>query len=199
MESCKSPYGALHFGLTLNLPSSRMIAMETRAMKQRILDAAQALIQQVGANAMSYQHISDAVGIRKASIHHHFPTKEALIDALIERYSDRFFAVVDQIVAGRKTAVHKLRDYIGLFEGTLREGGQDKACAMGMLGAEVRCLGEAAADRVGQFYAQNERRLSVILEEGRRDGTLRFEGAPAAMAGLIFSLLEGAMLVARGR
>lgn len=170
--------------------------MDTRT---QILDVAQALVQTIGANAMSYQHISDAVGIRKASIHHHFPTKEALIDALIERYSERFFGVVDQIVAGRKTAVHKLRDYIGLFEGTLRDGAQDKACAMGMLGAEVRTLGEAAADRVSQFYSQNERRLSAILDEGRLDGTLRFEGASPAMAGLIFSLLEGAMLVSRGR
>src|SRR5262249_6232579 len=136
MESCKSPYGALHFGLTLNLPSSRMIAMETRAMKQRILDAAQALIQQVGANAMSYQHISDAVGIRKASIHHHFPTKEGLIEALIERYSNCFLGLVDQILAAPKPGLQKLRDYIALFEATLREGAHDKACPMGMLGTE---------------------------------------------------------------
>src|SRR5262249_51412376 len=116
MESCKSPYGALHFGLTLNLPSSRMIAMETRAMKQRILDAAQALIQQVGANAMSYQHISDAVGIRKASIHHHFPTKDQLIDALIQRYSAYFLGLVDAIIASEADAPSKVQRYMALFE-----------------------------------------------------------------------------------
>ena len=57
--------------------------------KTAILDAAQELIQRRGVNAMSYQHISEAIGIRKASIHHHFPTKDALLDALIQRYTIR--------------------------------------------------------------------------------------------------------------
>ena len=174
--------------------------MDTRT---EILDVAQALVQTIGANAMSYQHISDAVGIRKASIHYHFPTKEGLIEALVERYSVCFFELVDGIAASRKSGLQKLRDYIGLFDATLREGDHDgahnKACPMGMLGAEVRTLGEAASDRVRQFYEQNERRLAAILDEGKRDRTLSFEGSSGAMAGLIFSLLEGAMLVARGR
>jgi TetR/AcrR family transcriptional repressor of nem operon len=59
--------------------------MLTGDTKTSILDAAQALIQRGGANAMSYQHISDAIGIRKASIHHHFPTKEVLLEAVIQR------------------------------------------------------------------------------------------------------------------
>lgn len=53
--------------------------------RTRILDVAEDLIQRVGLNAMSYKHISDAVGIRKASIHHHFPNKENLVDELLNR------------------------------------------------------------------------------------------------------------------
>jgi TetR/AcrR family transcriptional repressor of nem operon len=167
--------------------------------RERILDVAQALVQTIGSNAMSYQHISEAVGIRKASIHHHFPTKADLIDALVARYSERFFTLVDGILNSRHTGRHKLREYIGLFEATLREGDQNKACAMGMLGAEAQCLGAVALDRVKLFYSQNEQRLAVILDEGRRDGSLHFDGPSAATAGVIFSLLEGEMLVARGR
>ena len=167
--------------------------------KTHILDVAQELVQTIGMNAMSYQQISEAVGIRKASIHHHFPTKAELVDALIERYSECFFGLVDEILASRHTGRKKLMEYIALFEATLREGAQDKACPMGMLGAEARTLGAAALDRVKLFYAQNEKRLALILDEGRKEGSLNFEGSPTAMAGLVFSLLEGAMLVARGR
>ena len=53
--------------------------------RTRILDVAEELIQRVGLNAMSYKHISDVVGIRKASIHHHFPKKENLVDELLNR------------------------------------------------------------------------------------------------------------------
>jgi TetR/AcrR family transcriptional repressor of nem operon len=46
-------------------------------------DVAQELVQTVGANAMSYQHISKAVGIRKASIHHHFPARSEVQGNLV--------------------------------------------------------------------------------------------------------------------
>ena len=54
--------------------------------KEQILDAAEHLLQRVGYAAFSYQDLADAVEITKASIHHHFPSKELLGLALIERY-----------------------------------------------------------------------------------------------------------------
>jgi len=53
--------------------------------RKKIADVAEDLIRRVGLNAMSYKHIGDAVGMRKASIHHHFPKKETLVDELLQR------------------------------------------------------------------------------------------------------------------
>ena len=67
--------------------------------RNKILDVADDLVQRVGLNAMSYKHISEAVGIRKASIHHHFPKKEDLVDELLKRcefsYGDRYREIAD--------------------------------------------------------------------------------------------------------
>jgi TetR/AcrR family transcriptional repressor of nem operon len=161
------------------------------------MDAAQELIQRGGANAMSYQHISDAVGIRKASIHHHFPTKEHLIEAVIQRYAAYFLKLVDAIVDSKLNPVAKLRKYAELFEATLCEGQQDKACLCGMLGAELATLGNPAAAGVRRFYRDNEARLAKILEEGLHKGAFRFKGDTKLVAAMIFSLLEGGALVVR--
>ena len=165
--------------------------------KTAILDAAQALIQRGGANAMSYQHISQAIGIRKASIHHHFATKEALLEAVIQRYAVYFLGVVDAIVQSKKNPVEKLRAYAGLFESTIREGKQDKTCLCGMLGAELSTLGSPSVAGVRRFYRDNETRLVQILEEGREEGVFHFKGETRLVAAMIFSLLEGGALVAR--
>lgn len=165
--------------------------------KTAILDAAQDLIQRVGANAMSYQHISEAVGIRKASIHHHFPSKETLLKELIDRYSRQFLGLVDDIIVSDAGPATKLRRYASLFEATLSEGRQNKACLCGMLSAEVEALGSRAAAGLRRFYRENERRLTLILEEGQRRREFRFEGDSRTMATLIFQLLEGSMLIAR--
>ena len=167
--------------------------------KTHILDVAQALVQTVGANAMSYEHISKAVGIRKASIHYHFHTKENLIEALIMRYNECVFASIDSILSSDKTGSGKLIQYIALFEATLRDSDNEKACLIAMLGAEVQTMGGEISTQVKRFYTYNEERLATILEEGYTDKTLRYEGTPQEMARLIFSLLEGTVLVARGQ
>ncbi|CUS36279.1 TetR/AcrR family transcriptional regulator [Candidatus Nitrospira nitrificans] len=171
--------------------------MSTTDTRTAIMDAAQALIQRGGANAMSYQHISDTIGIRKASIHHHFPTKEHLIEAVIQRYAAYFLKLVDAIVESKLDPAAKLRKYAGLFEATLCEGQQDKACLCGMLGAELATLGHPAAAGVRRFYRDNEARLAKILEEGLNKGAFRFKGDTKLVAAMIFSLLEGGALVVR--
>jgi TetR/AcrR family transcriptional repressor of nem operon len=174
-----------------------MSHMPSTDTKTAIMDAAQELIQRGGANAMSYQHISDAIGIRKASIHHHFPTKDSLINAVIERYAVYFLGLVDGIVDSKLDPATKLRRYAGLFEATLCEGRQDKACLCGMLGAELSSLGSRSAARVRRFYRDNEARLVRVLEQGREKGQFHFKGDAKLVAAMIFALLEGGALVAR--
>ncbi|MBF2004105.1 MAG: TetR/AcrR family transcriptional regulator [Chlorogloeopsis fritschii C42_A2020_084] len=171
--------------------------MNLKDTRTQILDAAQELIQRLGVNAISYQDISVAVGIRKASIHHHFPTKDDLIATLLDRYNAYFLQLVDNIIAMPIPADEKLRRYCGLFEATLSSGNHDKACLCGMLGAELATLKNPLVERVAVFYRNNEERLATILNEGRNTGVFGFPGDVKAMATLIFSLLEGGILIVR--
>jgi TetR/AcrR family transcriptional regulator, transcriptional repressor for nem operon len=171
--------------------------MPTTDTKTAIMDAAQELIQRGGVNAMSYQHISNAIGIRKASIHHHFPTKDSLIEAVLQRYAVYFFRLVDDIFESKLDPEAKLRKYAGLFEATLCEGKKDKACLFGMLGAELSTLGSPSAAGVRKFYRENEARLARVLDEGREKGQFRFKGEAKMAAAMIFALLEGGALMAR--
>jgi TetR/AcrR family transcriptional repressor of nem operon len=171
--------------------------MEQLDTKTRILDVAQELIQRLGVNGMSYQDISDRVGIRKASIHTHFPKKDDLLAALLDRYNDRFLRIVDGIWDSGDSPEVKLRRYCGLFTATLGSGDGDKACLCAMLGAELATLNYPSIERVRRFYEANEARLEVVLKAGRQDGSFRFPGETRTMASLIFGSLEGGMLVAR--
>ena len=56
---------------------------------EQILDLAETLIQTRGYSAFSYQDIADDLGIRKASIHYHFPSKTDLGVAVVDRYMAR--------------------------------------------------------------------------------------------------------------
>ena len=171
--------------------------MRSTDTRTQILDTAQDLIQRVGVNAMSYQHISEAVGIRKASIHYHFPTKDDLVATLLDRYNDSFLRLVDGVIAQPDSAAIKLRRYCSLFEATLSSGQGDKACLYGMVGAELATLKHPLVERVSAFYRNNEARLVQIFTQGKESGDFGFAGDIHAMAILVFSLLEGGFLVTR--
>ncbi|MEL6928361.1 MAG: TetR/AcrR family transcriptional regulator [Cyanobacteria bacterium J06600_6] len=170
---------------------------ESTNTRSQILDIAQDSIQRNGVNSTSYADISKAIGIRKASIHYYFPTKEDLIKELLDRYSQQFFTLVEQIVVSKKPPLGKLNSYCGLFAKTLNTGDRNKACLCGILSAELKTLSEPIVARVIKFYQDNEKYLTQILQEGLKTGEFSFKGSPDAVAKLIFSLMEGDLLVAR--
>ncbi|XLM19461.1 TetR/AcrR family transcriptional regulator, partial [Chromobacterium piscinae] len=64
--------------------------------RKRILDLAEELLLTRGFNGFSYQHISSELGVRNAAIHYHFPKKNDLGVALIQRYRRRFQRFIEQ-------------------------------------------------------------------------------------------------------
>ena len=65
----------------------------------RILDVAEGLAQTRGFNGFSYADIAAEIGITKASLHYHFPSKADLGRALVRRYTERFMDALDAIEA----------------------------------------------------------------------------------------------------
>ncbi|MEJ7849577.1 MAG: TetR/AcrR family transcriptional regulator [Pyrinomonadaceae bacterium] len=161
----------------------------------RLLDAAQNMIQEIGYNAFSYRHLSDAVGIRTASIHYHFPSKEDLGEALAKRYRERFNAVLHQIETGSGDAEERIEQYAEQFLNTLKQGG--KICLCGMLASDYATLPERVRYQTRMFFAENEEWLARILDEGKKSGAFKFKSDARDLAITYFSTLEGAILDAR--
>lgn len=165
--------------------------------KTKILDTAQDLIQRRGMNAMSFQDISNQIGIRKPSIHHHFATKDALVTALLERYVQDFDETVARILSSRESGYAKLGRFCEIFLQTLRAGRHDRGCLCGMLLIELASLDSAALTLVRRFLRGNAGRIAVMIQEGIRDGSIAVRGDVAATSRVFLAALEGGLMVAR--
>jgi TetR/AcrR family transcriptional repressor of nem operon len=161
---------------------------------ERILDVAEGLVQKRGFNGFSYADIAAALDLTTASLHYHFPSKADLGRALIQRYSRRFFAALEEIRASLPGAFPSLQAYVKLYADVLRE---ERLCLCGMLAAEFGTLPETMREAVLGFFDENETWLAELLDEGRAAGQLRFEGSAAETARMVLCALEGAMLVTR--
>ena len=160
----------------------------------RVLDTAERLVQVRGFNGFSYADIAAELQISKASLHYHFATKADLGEALINRYSTRFFEALAEVDAAGVAAPAKLAAYAKLYADVLSE---QKMCLCGMLAAEYPTLPGPMQAAVVGFFDHNERWLVAVLEQGVAEGSLAFAGPAADTARMIVSGLEGAMLVAR--
>jgi TetR/AcrR family transcriptional repressor of nem operon len=165
--------------------------------RDKILLAAYDLIREMGVNGISYTDISDIVKIRKASIHHHFPSKQDLIRELVCQYSYDFFEQLAHIRQVGVNGFNILQAYFGLFEQTFEEGRGGSICLFGMLGAELQSLDEPTSAVVKSFYCRNLAALTEILQVGFADKSLREEEKPLELARVIFSAVEGAMIIVR--
>ncbi len=174
----------------------------TTAQKQRsetaeqILDLAEALIQTRGYSAFSYQDIADQLGIRKASIHYHFPSKTDLGIAVIDRYVARFDAALSAIAADRSQASMAMLDfylepYLGFADTP------DRICLCGALAGEILALPTEFRSRVGGFFRTHQAWLADILKRGAARGEFKLTAPATKLARLIFAALQGALLVKR--
>src|SRR5690348_15752585 len=166
----------------------------TSSTAARVLDTAERLVQVRGFNGFSYADVAAELQITKASLHYHFATKADLGEALINRYSTRFFAVLAEVDAEGAAAPVKLAAYAKLYADVLSE---QKMCLCGMLAAEYPTLPRPIQPAVVGFFDHNERWLEAVLEQGRQEGSLAFSGPARDTARVIVGGLEGAMLVTR--
>src|SRR5438093_13725136 len=115
-----------------NAAAGRRRGPRARDTREDILNCAEELWQRRGYNGFSYHHIAIQLGIRNAAIHYHFPSKENLGVALIQRYRNRFR---DWFVQARQTesAWARLQSYFNLYIEYFNA--ECRVCPSGILGA----------------------------------------------------------------
>ena len=161
---------------------------------QRILDIAERLVQTRGFNGFSYADIAQAMSVTKASLHYHFPAKADLGQQLIERYERNFLAALETIDEQSADAREKLRRYAAIYSDVLRN---NRMCLCGMLAAEFATLPKPMRDDVRHFFDENERWLAAVLQQGKRERSLKFSGSATEVAQSLIGSLEGALMIAR--
>ena len=77
------------------------VVKEAEERKKEILDVAEAFFMTKGYEATGTNDILNAVGIARGTLYYHFKSKEEILDAVIERFSEKL-AVQTRAVAANK-------------------------------------------------------------------------------------------------
>lgn len=162
----------------------------------RIVEAGRQLIMRRGYSGFSYADVADAIDIRKASIHHHFPSKPDLVIAVLKQARARFDADMATLQAGGADGLAQLRAYIHHWERCIAD---DSApfCVGGMLGAELPALPDEVAQEVKAHFEDLTAWLEPVLEAAAKGNLIKLDSSVQTEAATLVSLVYGAMLAAR--
>jgi len=159
-----------------------------------ILDVAQDLVRCRGYSAFSYADIARQVGIRKASIHYHFPAKEDLGRELMARYRVGVQHRLHAMAQAEADPRQQLQQFVALY----RDGLQDcQMCLCGILAAEIEVLPASVRQEVRAFLAAVQAWLAQVLARGQTAGDLHLRWEPATEAAQVLATVQGAQLLAR--
>ncbi|WP_287280213.1 TetR/AcrR family transcriptional regulator [Okeania sp. SIO2G5] len=160
----------------------------------RILDVAQEMVRSRGYSAFSYADISKEVGIRKASIHYHFPSKDELVKALVKRYRERIVRACELIAQSDNSLNEQMMQFVALYQNGLDS---NQICLCAMLAADFAVLPQAVQDEIRAFFQDAEAWLTTLLQNGDDAGLWVCRPSAQQEAKALIAMLQGAQLLAR--
>lgn len=162
--------------------------------KTALLQNAEILVRRRGYSGFSYADLSDVVGIKKASIHHHFPTKEQLVVSVLEIYRSKYAVGLVQIKERHSHALDRISAYGRLY---LTGVDQNLGCLCAALAAELETLPESLRTGTALFFKEHIDWLEGVYSEGLSRAEVRERLKPKEAARLIITALEGALMMER--
>lgn len=142
-----------------------------------------------GYNGFSTREIADAVGMKAASVHYHFPAKSDIGVAVTERYTDRFLGALGDPESFPKNSTAVLKRYIDAFRQALAK--DKKLCLCVVLGAESGGLPPEISHKTRVFFERNLEWLKTALQSS-------FGATPAQArrrAALVLASVEGGLVL----
>lgn len=163
---------------------------------EKLVEEARQLIVNAGYHGFSYADLSKRFGIRKASIHHHFPAKVDLAVAVVEQARRAIQAQIAALESGTPVAIEQLAAYTGYWERCILDR-TAPFCIAGVLAAELPSLPPELGVAVRGHFSDLNKWLEHVLMLGVKQGSMSLQNTPAIEAQNFLAAVYGAMLAAR--
>ena len=172
------------------------MASELSPTAAQIVASARALLSTRGYNGFSYADIAETVGIAKASIHHHFPSKAELVRRVVVAYRAEAAAGLAALTTQVPDPADRLQAWTRFWQDCLRERTLP-FCICAMLSTEMPTIPDDVGAEVRGHFDDLSQWLAATLADGARTGRFTLHAAPAAEALAFMAAIHGAMISAR--
>ena len=179
------------------MSTTQPLTQKGRATRDRILDAATALVFEVGVAGTTLDDVRAAAKVSKGQLYHYFADKDELIHAVIDRTVQQVLDAQPRLTnLSTWTAISSwLDDLVQLQVQRHAAGG----CPIGSLAGELAETDELARAELAAGFDRWEAPLRRGLEQMRAEGKLRRNADPARLATATLAAIQGGLVLAQTR
>ena len=154
------------------------------------VDAVIALAGQHHPTALTTAAIAQHMGVTQGALFRHFPSKDAIWQAVMERVSDRLLGQLSRATQGRTPA----EALAAMFKAHVEFAAAHPGVPRIMFGELQRAETTPAKRIVSTLLKGYRQRLKDLLERGRQDGALRADLDLDAAAALFIGTMPGLVM-----
>jgi AcrR family transcriptional regulator len=164
--------------------------------RTRLILAAMTLFAEKGYGPTSVAEILKAAGANSGSLYHYFPTKQALLEAVLDLY----LAGIDEMLlapawTGVTDPIEKVFALLAVYRGHLEASACTYGCPIGNLALELHEPDPTVRARLADNFTQWCARIEACLAEA--GARLPADIDRAALARFVLTTMEGGVMQAR--
>lgn len=169
--------------------------MARQSLRENLLEAGFQTIWDAGYAAAGVRDIVAAAGAKPGSFTNHFPSKEAFVGEVIDRYFAYVSGLVEQALADDGTPpVERLRRYLDLITFRLEAAEWSRGCMVGNLSLETVVYSEPLRLQLVSIFERWRRPFADCIAEGQAAGQITDRFSAIDLADFLLSSWQGAML-----
>ncbi|KYG63868.1 hypothetical protein AZI86_13700 [Bdellovibrio bacteriovorus] len=150
-------------------------------------------LQTVGFNGFSFQDLANDLGIRKASLHYYFSSKEDLGLALIKEYEKYFNNFTKK--NAKLPAIQQLEAWLKYCYGMTKD--HQKLCPIGVLTCELNTFSSKMHKSLAKFQSNQRRWAHQTLKQGIKEKAFRKNLDTSWAADIFLESIQGGLQIAR--
>ena len=163
-------------------PTAKPMRADARRNRAKVLESAEAVFAARG-TAASMDDIARAAGVGIGTLYRHFPTKEALFEAIVRARTERLLARAEELADAEDPGAA----FYGFFTTVVEQAEAKKAFADALAG-----VGVDVRDALSDVAARIRAAIGVLLARAQRADAVRQD----VTAAQVLALLAGASLAA---
>ena len=172
-----------------------------RLTKEKILDAAEALVLDHGYGATSIDQILEKTGITKGAFFYHFKSKAALAQTLVARYVKRddelLFSLTEKAEKISRDPLQQILIFLGLLIEIFDSVDEPPGCVVASFVYQFEEFDVDTKDLVTNGFDEWHRVLDEKFRVAQKKYPAKLDVAPSTLVDMLLSVFEGGLIVAK--